>query len=135
AEDGIRDFHVTGVQTCALPISSDLERQLDAVKIAIGAVVLGRAREAGFTPLFGVTTDGEAGSSFRLRGAQIVKPQTEPFHFGRELQALIREKNLDRVCTIGAGAGALLTVAELRSIREDLESTEMLVLSNNSYSA
>src|SRR5690606_21904813 len=24
AEDGIRDFHVTGVQTCALPISSNL---------------------------------------------------------------------------------------------------------------
>src|SRR5690606_41387858 len=23
AEDGIRDFHVTGVQTCALPISTD----------------------------------------------------------------------------------------------------------------
>src|SRR5207302_4061632 len=23
AEDGIRDFHVTGVQTCALPLSSD----------------------------------------------------------------------------------------------------------------
>src|SRR5690606_9371846 len=23
AEDGIRDYHVTGVQTCALPISSD----------------------------------------------------------------------------------------------------------------
>src|SRR5690606_41088767 len=24
AEDGIRDFHVTGVQTCALPILADL---------------------------------------------------------------------------------------------------------------
>src|SRR5207302_3218536 len=24
AEDGIRDFHVTGVQTCALPISSEV---------------------------------------------------------------------------------------------------------------
>src|SRR5690606_40496096 len=24
AEDGIRDFHVTGVQTCALPICADL---------------------------------------------------------------------------------------------------------------
>src|SRR5690606_39477099 len=24
AEDGIRDFHVTGVQTCALPISSQI---------------------------------------------------------------------------------------------------------------
>src|SRR5690606_41193381 len=26
ADDGIRDFHVTGVQTCALPISGHLER-------------------------------------------------------------------------------------------------------------
>src|SRR5690606_40122565 len=26
AEDGIRDFHVTGVQTCALPISATQER-------------------------------------------------------------------------------------------------------------
>src|SRR5690606_40584509 len=26
AEDGIRDFHVTGVQTCALPISRTLSR-------------------------------------------------------------------------------------------------------------
>src|SRR5690606_40641867 len=25
AEDGIRDFHVTGVQTCALPISLEIE--------------------------------------------------------------------------------------------------------------
>src|SRR5690606_40862700 len=27
AEDGIRDFHVTGVQTCALPIYQDLRVQ------------------------------------------------------------------------------------------------------------
>src|SRR5690606_40156160 len=26
AEDGIRDFHVTGVQTCALPISTTLAK-------------------------------------------------------------------------------------------------------------
>src|SRR5690606_39817930 len=26
AEDGIRDFHVTGVQTCALPISDEVEQ-------------------------------------------------------------------------------------------------------------
>src|SRR5690606_40260101 len=30
AEDGIRDFHVTGVQTCALPISSRLAAALEA---------------------------------------------------------------------------------------------------------
>src|SRR5690606_39822858 len=28
AEDGIRDFHVTGVQTCALPISGSRRRRL-----------------------------------------------------------------------------------------------------------
>src|SRR5690606_39813813 len=30
AEDGIRDFHVTGVQTCALPIFLDLEDAVPA---------------------------------------------------------------------------------------------------------
>src|SRR6266700_1894439 len=30
AEDGIRDFHVTGVQTCALPICRDLRAQLSS---------------------------------------------------------------------------------------------------------
>src|SRR5690606_40878460 len=29
AEDGIRDFHVTGVQTCALPISVDWEESFN----------------------------------------------------------------------------------------------------------
>src|SRR5690606_39526887 len=28
AEDGIRDFHVTGVQTCALPISGDFNTRV-----------------------------------------------------------------------------------------------------------
>src|SRR5690606_39353763 len=31
AEDGIRDFHVTGVQTCALPISMETKRLLDVL--------------------------------------------------------------------------------------------------------
>src|SRR5690606_40834562 len=50
AEDGIRDFHVTGVQTCALPISGedkaaralreqlvDAQRLLEAVEAALAA--------------------------------------------------------------------------------------------------
>jgi CTP:molybdopterin cytidylyltransferase MocA len=114
---------------------SDLERQLDTVKIAIGAVVLDRAREAGFARLYGVTDDGEASREFRASRAEIVSPATEPFHFGQELRRLIHERKLDRVCTIGAGAGALLTVKDLTGIREELEASEALVLSNNSYSA
>src|SRR5690606_40209247 len=34
AEDGIRDFHVTGVQTCALPICPAVEKVIDLPEIA-----------------------------------------------------------------------------------------------------
>src|SRR5690606_41030469 len=34
AEDGIRDFHVTGVQTCALPILAELMRLRFAIAVA-----------------------------------------------------------------------------------------------------
>src|SRR5690606_39692543 len=38
AEDGIRDFHVTGVQTCALPIShAELDKNLRCDPAAVGA--------------------------------------------------------------------------------------------------
>src|SRR5690606_39635041 len=39
AEDGIRDFHVTGVQTCALPISSQLERPVRSRAISIDSSI------------------------------------------------------------------------------------------------
>src|SRR5690606_40246237 len=35
AEDGIRDFHVTGVQTCALPICSGTHRSIDWLRTAL----------------------------------------------------------------------------------------------------
>src|SRR2546429_5791472 len=42
AEDGIRDVAVTGVQTCALPISRSFEKgRFDLVRI--GALAVGRA--------------------------------------------------------------------------------------------
>src|SRR5690606_40334532 len=34
AEDGIRDFHVTGVQTCALPIFAILREQESGIRTA-----------------------------------------------------------------------------------------------------
>src|SRR2546430_16055929 len=115
--------------------SSDIERQLDSVKIAIGGVVSARAVQAGFSRLYGVTNDEEASAAFGAKGAAILPARTQPFHFGQELSRIVQEKQLDRVCTIGAGAGALLTAQDLSALREDLESSEALVLSNNSYSA
>src|SRR5207302_4516405 len=46
AEDGIRDFHVTGVQTCALPISfrSTTSREIIAGVIPSPAATTARSR-------------------------------------------------------------------------------------------
>jgi len=115
--------------------TSDLELRLDAVRIAIAASVLGRAGNAGFAPLIAVTRDSEAVAAFRAAGAETVAERTDPFHLGEELAALAGERRLERICAIGAGAGALLPVDDLRGVREELEREEALVLSNNYYSA
>src|SRR5690606_34766339 len=39
AEDGIRDFHVTGVQTCALPISYDVWVRQGLLRTTPGKVI------------------------------------------------------------------------------------------------
>src|SRR5690606_41086375 len=46
AEDGIRDFHVTGVQTCALPISFATRRDPEEAA-GPGALAHPRTRPAG----------------------------------------------------------------------------------------
>jgi CTP:molybdopterin cytidylyltransferase MocA len=114
---------------------SEIERRLDSIKIAIGAVVLARAGEAGFAPLVAVTAEAEARTAFASGGADVVAPRTSPFHFGEELLALSRARGLERIATIGAGAGALMSVAELARLREEIDAGEALVLSNNYYSA
>ncbi len=114
---------------------SEIERQLDSIKIAIGAVVLARAGASGFGPLIAVTADAEARAAFAREGADVVAPRTDPFHFGEELLALTRARGLARVATIGAGAGALMSTDELRRLREEIDAGEALVLSNNYYSA
>lgn len=112
-----------------------VERRLDAIRIAIGTGTLRRAGEAGFAPLIAVTGDAAAMAAFADAGAEVVPPRTEPFHFGRELSDLAAARGLIRLCAIGAGAGALLQSGDLASLREELEASEALVLSNNYYSA
>src|SRR5690606_40431375 len=46
AEDGIRDFHVTGVQTCALPISRAAARPSASAAPRASVAVGGRMRLA-----------------------------------------------------------------------------------------
>lgn len=130
-----------GEATCAFAMffgrggDSVTERELDAVRIAIGASVLGRAGEAGFAPLLAVTADAEAAAAFTAAGAHSGPPTTSPFHLGEELRHLARTHRLERVATIGAGAGALLAVDVLAALRAEVEGADALVVSNNHYSA
>src|SRR6266511_5114447 len=72
AEDGIRDFHVTGVQTCALPILlRALSRQLPA-----GAVVRGLRSTGGEWQV-----DGYAPNAARLLAALGATPEFKEVHF------------------------------------------------------
>src|SRR5690606_40294205 len=53
AEDGIRDFHVTGVQTCALPILTIATGTFTAVDLADAAIRAGM-KSGGNLATFGV---------------------------------------------------------------------------------
>src|SRR5690606_39594116 len=49
AEDGIRDFHVTGVQTCALPISQDILETTARLRWEVGSNIHETVVEAIYT--------------------------------------------------------------------------------------
>src|SRR5690606_39677752 len=78
AEDGMRDFHVTGVQTCALPIlASRLGRQLVAAAAAAieglqsDASAVGQPQE--FTPSATAIGDGAWTLSVRSEERRVGK--------------------------------------------------------------
>src|SRR5690606_40312830 len=52
AEDGIRDFHVTGVQTCALPIFDEPHQFLRSAKLWKAAAVESRKWRLGYIWMF-----------------------------------------------------------------------------------
>src|SRR5688572_31653642 len=76
AEDGIRDLTVTGVQTCALPISGAGAR---AGEVALGAVVAGAAElVAPVAPVAGVRAG--TGRSEERRVGKECRSRWSPYH-------------------------------------------------------
>src|SRR5690606_15474935 len=64
AEDGIRDFHVTGVQTCALPISFELDELIARARAILRRQSLARMAE-----------DQQHQRTFRFHGWEL-RPRT-----------------------------------------------------------
>src|SRR5438046_7798274 len=69
AEDGIRDWSVTGVQTCALPISHRANALVDELLQALALVGLGRVEVA----LRVRSEERRVGKSVDLGGGRIIK--------------------------------------------------------------
>src|SRR5207253_4854717 len=93
AEDGIRDGHVTGVQTCALPISLTRGRTLSAAsttdRTALDGSLAGMAHEIERPPTdarLSLTKDGAIESSAAHDGLSINIPasRSEERRVGKE---------------------------------------------------
>src|SRR5690606_20551063 len=59
AEDGIRDFHVTGVQTCALPIYTLAITETDLYWLSLGGAGALAALIAVWRPLLSLSVHGD----------------------------------------------------------------------------
>ena len=114
--------------------ASEIERRLDAVRLAVAEHLLRAAARGGFAPLLVVTPDQAVGATLAAV-AEVVRPSTEPFHLGRELRGIARARHLERLCLAGGGYGALLSAGDLRLLRERVEAADGVLVSNNYYSA
>src|SRR3712207_9257283 len=100
AEDGIRDIGVTGVQTCALPISGmggDQRVQL-LVVVADGAVRGASRRQRGAS-LRGQRAVGGAGAAVRSeegRGGKEWRSRWAPYHYKKKNNACTHDYRSDR---------------------------------------
>src|SRR5690606_39289553 len=102
AEDGIRDFHVTGVQTCALPISDDglhitaariqvNQRDLHTASVerGIGPVDTGKGSDRCHIRILQNPLGGHTRSEERRVGKEST-PRWDEYH--KNIQRIIKEK-------------------------------------------
>src|SRR5690606_40105628 len=86
AEDGIRDFHVTGVQTCALPISGGelmgIRHAVLGIGIAWLAACAAADREEGDTRADGAAPRAE--SALLVSTAWLAEHRSEERRVGKE---------------------------------------------------
>lgn len=104
------------------------------------AIVLEHIEKASATGMFtGVivcTERLEFAEQAKALGADVdLDPPGVPFHFGERLQALIRDRGLKAICSMGGGAVPLISVAEMRVIGRLFQDRDRFVAANNVHSA
>src|SRR5690606_39802630 len=101
AEDGIRDFHVTGVQTCALPISSSEGRETKSKAEAYYSRTVAVPAEEGGKPIveeiYLSTNKPKLRGTYQRKGSyKYVDEESEVFENG----LLKKKENYTKNCTI-----------------------------------
>src|SRR5256885_12283538 len=83
AEDGIRDYKVTGVQTCALPISARLLPEFN-----VGRINCGLGSAPGKEPVRVLTAHPETWNGWDFKDKKIVPPlRSEERRVGKECRS------------------------------------------------
>src|SRR5690606_40665200 len=98
AEDGIRDFHVTGVQSCALPISEDIEISADLTTEEM--VTLGGEIVAGKGTCLGCHTIGSTAAASSLRYPDLANIGARA---ATRVEGRSEERRVGKACRAGGG--------------------------------
>ncbi len=112
------------------PIESLLGRALTEAALDLLEEALATDAFAGAV----LVTDDDALAA-RLPARAVLDRDAGPFHFGRRLAALVRERGIERPVYVGAGGVPLLRGSDLAAIARRLASARDLVIANNYFSA
>jgi len=92
-------------------------------------------QQAGLANIFLLTGEKEFGTGMSKEGVQWLIPEDEEnFHFGRELQAVVREQGISGVLYFGGGSGGLLTRNQVSKLISFAKANRSAALFNNFYS-
>lgn len=88
----------------------------------------------GIDEIIVATNYTELGEMVRQRGVTIAT-ELEPFHFGRQLQHIVKDSGADGVLCMGGAAAPFISVDEFRAIASTLRTDRSVVITNNPQSS
>jgi hypothetical protein len=128
---------VTLVVFSAGALRDEAERLVTETRHAITLDVVERAREIKAVERIIIATDSHDLSE-RLRPYDVIidfDDKRETFAYGARLARVVERYEVEKPFYIGGGAGALLSVDEMRSICERLDRADRILIPNNYWSS